>query len=95
MVIFHVLVISTFAVLANAAYFDIGYCPPLPPVVTPFDVEKVNVTVLCGPSLDFTLSFSSTRVIGSLNGQRQSLTYLKDMNARVLSMEPLSREPTM
>ena len=43
MEILNVLIFSSLAVLANAAYIDIGYCPPLPPVVSPFDVDRVKI----------------------------------------------------
>ena len=43
MEILNILTFSSLAVLANAAYIDIGYCPPLPPVVSPFDVDRVKI----------------------------------------------------
>ena len=92
MVIFKILSLSTLFVLAKAAYFDIGPCPPLPDVVPSFDVERVNMAFQIGILSTFTFCFLSTQVIGSLNGQHQSPTYLKDMNVLELSMDPLSRE---
>ena len=43
MVILKILSFFTLLVLAKAAYLDIGPCPPLPPVVPDFDVERVNM----------------------------------------------------
>ena len=36
---------STFVVLASAAYYEPGPCPPKPPIITPFDVERVKIMI--------------------------------------------------
>ena len=33
---------STLLSLSNAGYWEAGPCPPKPPVVTPFEVERVS-----------------------------------------------------
>ena len=92
MAILNILSFSTLLVFAKAAYIDIGPCPPMPAVVSPFDVERVNMALLIGKLVKFTFCFSSTQVIGTLSGQHQSPTYLKGTNVPVLSMDPSSRE---
>ena len=94
MAILNILSFSTLLVFAKAAYIDIGPCPPMPAVVSPFDVERVNMALLIGKLVKFTFCFSSTHVIGTLSGQHQSPTYLKGTNVPALSMDPSSREPT-
>ena len=35
---------STFVALASAAYYESGPCPSKPPILAPFDVERVNIS---------------------------------------------------
>ena len=48
---------STFVVVASAAYYEPGPCPPKPPILAPFDVERVTIMIFpCCLKLQFVSS---------------------------------------
>ena len=94
MAILNILSFCALLVFSKATYIDIGVCPPMPAVVSPFDVERVSMTLLSGTLLKLTYSSSSTQVIGTLSGLRRSPIYLMGMNVPVLSMDHSSRGST-
>ena len=94
MAILNILSFCALLVFSKATYIDIGVCPPMPAVVSPFDVERVSMTLLSGTLLKLTYSSSSTQVIGTLSGRHPFPICLKGMNVLALSMDPSSRGPT-